>query len=119
MFTHIYSVLIVSLWFVSAWDLTGKWEVLLAGDDGGPARALNDPFSNEPFVIQIDRTDAVLKTQYITGLDNDCFPKLNRTVRHDLRHHGDYRGCQRDMRASLFGRQRQSVCYFRASGRVH
>eukprot|EP01054_Gregarina_sp_Poly1_P011399 Gregarina_sp_Poly_1__11398@NODE_96_length_14647_cov_152_270302_g83_i0_p2_GENE_NODE_96_length_14647_cov_152_270302_g83_i0NODE_96_length_14647_cov_152_270302_g83_i0_p2_ORF_typecomplete_len524_score51_52EGF_MSP1_1/PF12946_7/0_11_NODE_96_length_14647_cov_152_270302_g83_i068868457 len=47
-------------------DLTGKWEAYFSGESG-MFRPLSDPFSNEPFVIQIDRTDAILKTQYLTG----------------------------------------------------
>lgn len=48
------------------YDLTGKW-IVEANDEDGVLRALNDPFTGQPVVIHIDRTDAVLKTQYITG----------------------------------------------------
>lgn len=41
--------------------------VNLAMDETRGITPLSNPFSNEPFIIQIDRTDAVLKTQYITG----------------------------------------------------
>lgn len=48
------------------WDLTGRWELHWT-DHTGTAKPLYDPFGNEPFIIQIDRTDAILKTQYMTG----------------------------------------------------
>lgn len=47
------------------WDMSGKWEMYYL--DGDNERIYYDGIRNEPYVISIQRTDAVLKTRYITG----------------------------------------------------
>ncbi|KAF8820844.1 hypothetical protein IE077_002753 [Cardiosporidium cionae] len=50
------------------WDISGTWQLFSYIDKStGFSREILNPTTNEPFVIRMDRTDALLKTKYMLG----------------------------------------------------
>ncbi|KAF8819008.1 hypothetical protein IE077_000258 [Cardiosporidium cionae] len=50
------------------WDISGTWQLFSYIDKNtGFSREILNPTTNEPFVIRMDRTDALLKTKYMLG----------------------------------------------------
>eukprot|EP00922_Rhytidocystis_sp_ex-Travisia-forbesii_P017358 GHVS01025890.1.p1 GENE.GHVS01025890.1~~GHVS01025890.1.p1 ORF type:complete len:334 (-),score=32.03 GHVS01025890.1:361-1362(-) len=50
------------------WDMSGTWQLFSYIDHKtGFYKDILSPISNEPFVIRMDRTDALLKTNYMMG----------------------------------------------------
>eukprot|EP00920_Eleutheroschizon_duboscqi_P034827 GHVT01083592.1.p1 GENE.GHVT01083592.1~~GHVT01083592.1.p1 ORF type:complete len:291 (+),score=70.88 GHVT01083592.1:293-1165(+) len=49
------------------WDVSGTWQLFSFMDKTGFYREILSPVSNEPFLIRLDRTDAILRTKYILG----------------------------------------------------
>eukprot|EP00923_Selenidium_pygospionis_P040498 GHVN01069910.1.p1 GENE.GHVN01069910.1~~GHVN01069910.1.p1 ORF type:complete len:539 (-),score=63.79 GHVN01069910.1:1380-2996(-) len=50
------------------WDITGEWQLYsYFSKRSGFHQEILSPISNEPFIIRLDRTDAILKTRYMTG----------------------------------------------------
>lgn len=50
------------------WDISGTWQLFsFISKKNGFYKDILSPISNEPFVIRLDRTDALLKTKYMLG----------------------------------------------------
>nr|CEL73391.1 TPA: hypothetical protein BN1205_090830 [Toxoplasma gondii VEG] len=60
------------------WDISGNWQLFSHYTDkkdvekekkpkAGSMRQVLSPLSNEPFIVRLDRTDALLRTRYLLG----------------------------------------------------